>query len=75
MIDLEFIRLAKYSKALYNSSEITYENGMPFLKNYVNNFEAKQRVFMVSKKKSFKANEAELINQEDDTKNSSLSNS
>lgn len=62
---LEFIRMAKYSKALYNSAELHFDRKMPFLNAYVEEHLAANhpRVFAISKKKSFK--EIELINKED----------
>lgn len=63
LYNLEFIRNAKYSKALAHSDEIEIDHNMLFLKQYANNnISSPTKKYLVSK--SNLQTQCELIDQE-----------
>ncbi len=57
---LEFIRNAKYSKALAHSDEIEFDKAMPFLKAYANNnISSPTKKYLISKSNKTNQNEDE----------------
>lgn len=57
IIKLEFIRMAKYSRALTNTSDILVSNNLPFLVDYMekNNDFNPDKEYMISRKNTKKS--------------------
>lgn len=55
-LNLEFIRMAKYSRALTNTTDILISNDLPFLVDYMekNNDFDPEKEYLISRKKSKK---------------------
>ena len=61
----EFIRMAKYSKALYSSQELIFDPKMKFLTTYIeNNYEDPPKKYLLSKSKyeKMQTNDLDLLN-------------
>lgn len=60
----EFIRNAKYAKALAHSDEIEIDHSMPFLKQYANNNIASPTKKYLVSKANLHRNQYEILDQE-----------